>query len=110
MAAVMWAISFTSMGCIRRASSFPRRRVILSAAAGDLDRAEQRGQASGGLPVPALLDAVQQAGAIGIAASGRVEQRGRLGAGDDDLLAVGVDGRAFAAAGDDERTLATGVL
>src|SRR3989304_7964976 len=69
------------------------RRVILPAAAGDLDRAEQRGQASGGLPVPALLDAVQQAGAIGIAASGRVEQRGRLGAGEDELLAVGGGGR-----------------
>ena len=84
--------------------------MVLPATAGDLERAEQRSQPSGSLPVPALLDAMQQPGAIGVAAAGRVEQCGRLGAGNDDLLAARVDGRSFAAARDDEGARQLGEL
>ena len=55
-----------------------RRRVVLRAAVRDLDRAHHRGEPAGVRPVPAVRDAVEQAGAIGVAAAGRIDHRCRL--------------------------------
>jgi len=83
-----------------------RRRVILSATAGNFNRTKQRSQTSSGLPIPTLLNAMQQTGTIGVPAAGWVDQRAGFGAGDNDLLPVRINGRAFAATGDDESALA----
>src|SRR5688500_18634967 len=56
--------------------------VILRAANGDLDRTHERGDSPRGLPVESAKDAVNQASAIGVAATSRVEHRARLDAGD----------------------------
>ena len=67
-----------------------RMAVVLPAAAGDFQRSHQRGEPPGGLPVPALLDAVQQAGAVGIAAAGGVDHSFGLGGGNGYLPAAGI--------------------
>ena len=54
-------------------------------------------------PIHALPDAVEQTGPVGIAAAGRIFNADGRHAGDFDLAAGGMDCRAFAAAGDDQR-------
>ena len=51
--------------------------VVLPASRRDLDRAEHRRELSGALPVPAARDAIEQPGAIGVAATGRIDDRRR---------------------------------
>src|SRR5882672_10427909 len=77
--------------------------VILRAANGDLDGAHERSNTPRGLPVESAKDAVNQAGAIGVTATRRVEHFPRAGAGNLVSAAGGVNGGALAAASDDER-------
>lgn len=77
--------------------------MVLRAALRDLERAHQRGELAGPAPVPAGADTVKQAGAIGVAATGRVENRIRLDAGNADAIAAGVNLRTVAAERDDQR-------
>ena len=49
------------------------------------------------------LNAVQQTRAIGIAATGRVDDGFRFGCGDGDLLSIGIDQRTVRAQRDDQR-------
>src|SRR5574343_2085303 len=85
------------------------RRVVLAAAMGDLDRPHDRRQAAGRRPVQAIGDTVEQAGAIGIAAAGRVDDLVGLDAGDVVALA-GIDFGAFATTGNDQRLHFAGQL
>src|SRR5512134_2249520 len=77
--------------------------VVLCAAHRDLDGAHERCNAPRGFPVEPAKNAVNQAGAIGIAATGRIEHSPRLGAGTLVSAAVRMNGGTLAAARDDER-------
>ncbi len=68
--------------------------VVLSAARGDLYRAEQRGKTARGGPVETGGDAVEQAGPVGVSAPGRVHYRLRRHAWDLDAVPVRHDERA----------------
>src|SRR6185503_4586858 len=90
-------------GCAILFREFRRREpVILGALHGDLDRAHERCNAPGRLPIEPAQDAVDQAGAIRIAAAGGIQDLARRGAGNMVHLAIGVDHRPFGAAGDDQ--------
>src|SRR4029079_908865 len=77
--------------------------VVLGALHGDLDRAHQRGDASGRLPVEAAQYTVDESGPIRVASPGGIEHLARRRAGNVVHLAVGVDHRVFRAARDDQR-------
>ena len=77
--------------------------MVLRAANRDLDGAHERSNTPRGFPVESAKNAVNQAGAIGVATTRRIEHFARLGAGNLVSVAVRVDGRAFAAARHDER-------
>src|SRR5690606_31848778 len=53
----------------------PVDRVVLRPLAFDLDRTHQAAEAGAAQPVPAVGKAVEQAAAIGVAASGRIDGR-----------------------------------
>src|SRR5574343_1601915 len=85
------------------------RRVVLAATMGNLDRAHDLRQSSVRRPVQAIGDAVEQAGAIGIAAAGRIDDLVSLDAGDVVALA-GIAFGAFATTGNDQRLHFAGQL
>src|SRR5262245_36201311 len=58
-----------------------RESVVLRADGRDLDRAEERRDAPGRFPVDAAQEAVHEAGAISVAAAGRVDHRRRTDRG-----------------------------
>lgn len=66
----------------------------------DLDLAHETPHAAGGLPILALHQALQQAGAVGVPATGGVNHLPGRGGGDVNLPALCVDDRPGAAAGD----------
>lgn len=80
-----------------------RRGVALAALVRDLDRTHHRRQRAGALPVPLVGDAVEQAGAVGVAATGRIDDGIRFDAGDFNALSMGVDARTFGTERDDQR-------
>ena len=65
--------------------------MVLRAALRDLDRTDQRCEPAGQRPVHAGDDAVQQPGAIRIAATGRIDDGLRRNARNVEPLAVGED-------------------
>jgi len=65
--------SYTELFLELRDNLVTRHNMILSAAAGDLDGAHDGGKAPGGLPVKTLRNAVQQTGAVCIAAAGGID-------------------------------------
>src|SRR5687768_11363664 len=69
--------------------------VVLRAAHRDLDGAHERGDTPRGFPIETAKDAVNQAGAIGVAAPGRIEHFPGLGAGNLVCLAIGMNDRAL---------------
>ena len=77
--------------------------MVLSAAMRDLDRAHDCRQTPRPLPLPALFDAVEQAGAVGVAAAGGVEDR--VGRRTRNIVtpSIGVNVRAGRAERNDER-------
>src|ERR1700722_18791769 len=81
---------------------FRREAVVLSAADLDLDRTQERGDPSGRLPIKAVNETMNEAGAIGVPATGRIDDRPRRGARDHKLAIPGVDQRAFRPARHDE--------
>ena len=76
--------------------------VVLRAVLLDLDRAHERGDPAGDLPVEPPLQAVQQARAVGVAAAGRVVDCGRRYRRDVDAMAARVDAGSLATSGHDE--------
>src|SRR5882672_4275906 len=87
-----------------QASDFvPIHRVILRAARSDLDRSHQGGESSRLLPVETRNDAVEQARAVRIAAARGIDDGLRLGAGNVDSIAVGIDDGAFGASRENQR-------
>src|SRR5688572_11664170 len=77
--------------------------MVLRAARFDLDRAEQRSDPAGGLPVPAMNEPVKQARPISVATSGGIDHRFRPGRRDDDFAFSGMNLRALRAPRDDQR-------
>src|SRR5690349_7492167 len=76
--------------------------MVLRAARLDLDGPHERGNMSGGRPVEPVQQAVDESGAVGIAATGGVDHRARLHARDLDCAVARVDGGAGRAVRDDE--------
>src|SRR6185436_14471307 len=64
-----------------------RETMVLAAAMRDLQRAQQRCEAPGGLPVPAVGEPIQQTSAIGVAAPRRIDHLLRSCARDLDFPA-----------------------
>ncbi|MDV7390378.1 hypothetical protein RZS08_03450, partial [Arthrospira platensis SPKY1] len=77
--------------------------MVLGAGAGDLQGPQQRGQPTGDFPVRLVHESVQQAGAIGIAASGRIHHRAGLHRRNVQPPVADPDDGALRAAGDDQR-------
>ena len=67
-----------------------RQAMVLRAGVRDLDRAQERGDAAGGLPVEPCIEAVDQPRAVRIAASRRIDDGVGAGRGDGDLAAARV--------------------
>src|SRR4051794_10507566 len=55
-----------------------RKLVILATAVPDLDGTEQRAQATRAWPIPSVCDTVKESRAVGVAATGRVENFARF--------------------------------
>src|SRR5690606_21474894 len=79
-----------------------REPVILRAPRLYLDGSQERGDSARGLPIQAVHEPVNEAGAIGIAAARGIDDGGDLGRGNVDLTLAGVDHRALGAARHDE--------
>src|SRR5438552_18999996 len=77
--------------------------MVLPPARSDLDRSPEGLEPAGLFPVKAGGAAVENTGAIRVAAAGGVHHFGRLNARDVDPLIVHVDDRPFRAPGKDER-------
>src|SRR6266542_4704541 len=77
--------------------------MVLPPARSDLDRSHEGREPAGLFPVEARGDAVENTGAIRVAAAGGVHHVGRLNARDVDPLTVHVDDGPFRAPGKDER-------
>ena len=84
--------------------------VILAAAAGDLDRADEAGQAARGRPIPALHHAVEQACAESVAAASRVDHCAGRDCRNFMADAAGVNLRAIGAQRDNQRLDLAGKL
>ena len=80
----------------------PAQFMVLATAMGDLDGTHEGSQTTGFFQIPTLLQAVEQAGAVGIAAAGGIGQFRWLDAGNVDAATFGIDLGAFAAEGDDQ--------
>src|SRR5688500_5701564 len=78
-------------------------RMVLRAPMRDLDRPHDRAQFTRRGPVPALREAVEEPGAIGVAAAGRIGERLCRNARNLVALPAGEDERAFRAERDDQR-------
>src|SRR6056297_722147 len=77
--------------------------VVLGAVVLNLDGSHEGRQASDGLPVHVVHEAIEQAGAIGVAATGGVVDGGHRDRGDVRAhVGPGVDHRALPALGDDQ--------
>src|SRR3990172_9500508 len=79
-----------------------REAVILGAMMRDLDGTDERGDAAGGFPVHAAPQAIEQAGAIGVTATGRVGDLGNRYHRDFDHAPVGINAGAARAERDDQ--------
>src|SRR6185437_1945592 len=95
--------TFAERFAVARGDGLAIDGVILAAARRDLDRTEHRRELPGALPVPSGGDAVQKTGAVGVAATGRVDDGGRPSRCNGMRRAVRVNDRAFTAERDDER-------
>src|ERR1700682_5665177 len=71
--------------------------VVLTSARCDLERAQQRREPPGALPVPALGNAIEQARAIRIAAARGIDERARRHRRNLDHASIGVYARSLAA-------------
>ena len=79
------------------------RRMTLAALVCDLDGTHHGRQRARLFPVPTVRDAIEQAGTIGVAATGRVDDGVGFDAGNLDDLSVCVNARAFSTKCDDQR-------
>src|SRR5258706_16452084 len=81
---------------------------VLPAARRNLEPAHDGGERAGFLPVPSMAHPVQDSGPIRVAASGRVDDRGRFGGGNGKRGAAGMDDGAVASHRHDQRIDALG--
>src|SRR5438046_1057956 len=91
------------MVLVRLADDVARDHMILSAACGNLARAQYGSEPSGLLPGPALPDAIEQTGSVCITATGGINQRAGGDNGNRQHILAGVDARAFRAERNDHR-------